>query len=97
MEWPWVSRLRLTECEQRLEKSEAERLRLLDALLGGDRERAQLKREVSAAEALENEQAEEPESGKVEQFTTPFDRLHQRFRNEHAGGKRPAAQYRARA
>lgn len=103
MKWPWVSRYRLEETQQRLETSEQERTRLLDLLLEGAAPRRELARAVEAAEVNEldvmsaelNTAPANEEQGKATAFSTPFDSMQARFRNTFKGGQIPA-QFKAR-
>lgn len=85
MQFPWVSRYRLEEAERRLTKVDEERLRLLDLLLDGAQDRARVQTMVAQVEVAkpveptEREEIEEPAPVNVEQYSTPFDRIEQRF------------------
>ena len=98
MKLPWVSRERLAEAQKRLEAADAERVRLLDLLLGGavpDR-----RRDIAAVEAAD-------ESGNasvsvsvparpVEAFSTPFDRMERRFAQTFPQGAKIPAKFMAK-
>lgn len=95
--WPWVSRYRLEEAERRWNVVDAERLRLLDLLLG----RAAPERRVALEAGLPGV---EPEDGirpmgqgseVSTSFTTPIDRVLARFDQAHRGGRIPV-QFKAR-
>ena len=99
IQFPWVSRERLAEAQKRLDAADAERVRLLDLLLGGavppDR-----RREIAAVEAAD-------ESGNasvsvsvparpVEAFSTPFDRMERRFAQTFPQGAKIPAKFMAK-
>ena len=104
MKFPFVSR-------ERFEAAEAERLRLLELLLGGAPRGAQNRiatlteetlppqpgtvRAVPRVESGTDSGAAEMDSAAPEPFTTPFDRLDRRFAAAQGKGKIPA-EFRAR-
>jgi hypothetical protein len=99
---PWVSRERLEETERRLASSDVERQRLLDLLLSGavpDHTR-QIHQAAEAAYAggiAGTERLEEidNESNQPVPFSTPFDRVLDRFGTTFGKGPIPA-KFRAR-
>jgi hypothetical protein len=94
LKFPWVSRERLEEAEKRLTAADAERLRLLDLLLGGavpDRRPV-----VAQTRTVEPEIDDgirpitnNEDQGTQASFSTPFDRVLSRFDAAHKGGKIP--------
>ncbi len=108
MKLPWVSRERLAEAQKRLEAADAERVRLLDLLLGGavpDRRReiAGAGVDVSRADGREAGATQEAlESGtssparQVEAFSTPFDRMERRFAQTFPQGAKIPAKFMAK-
>ena len=100
--FPWVSRERLEEAERRLTASDAERQRLLDLLLAGavpDRTK-QIQQAAAAAYAgglagTEKMEEIDNESCQPVSFTTPFDRVLDRFGTTFGKGPIPA-KFRAR-
>ena len=107
MQFPWVSRHRLTAAEKALEAANAERRELLERLLDGAPERRQLRETVRRVEAqpaeetyIEPDQPISPppaDQGAVVQFTTPFDRIEKRFDQARANGQPIDARFKARA
>ena len=107
MQFPWVSRHRLTAAEKALEAANAERRELLDRLLDGGGARARRLREtVRRVEAQPAEETyidpDQPispaaDQGAVVQFTTPFDRIEKRFDQARANGQPIDARFKARA
>jgi hypothetical protein len=99
---PWVSRERLEEAERRLEASDVERQRLLDLLLSGvvpDRTK-QIQQAAAAAYAggiAGTERLEEIDNdlNQPVPFSTPFDRVLDRFGTTFGKGPIPA-KFRAR-
>jgi hypothetical protein len=97
--FPWVSRERLEETERRLAASDVERQRLLDLLLSGavpDRTK-QIQAVESAEDVNSISLAEEIDNGSNHPvpFSTPFDRVLNRFSTEFGKGPIPA-KFRAR-
>lgn len=95
MAWPWVSRYRLEECERRLTAADAERVRLLDLLLEGGKDKrvvepAPRRLEVVRPAPIEEDRGEQPEQGAPISFSTPFDRLESRFGKTFQNGAIPA-------
>ena len=93
MQWPWVSRYRLEAAEQRLEQVNAERERLLALLLA--RPEPMQPPPVAAVEAIQEPVNVEQEQGEPAAFSTPFDRLGNRFEQARKSGTIPA-QFKAR-
>ena len=92
MKFGWVRRERLEAAErqlaqvkERLAEVSAERQRLLDALLAGKEDPG-----MSATEASQTESGAAVDSGNMTAYTTPFDRVLNRFGNAFAKGSPPA-------
>lgn len=104
LKWPWVSRHRLEHLEKQLESVDKERRELLDRLLGSGPEARQLRETVRRVEGYEDAEirlepdqpVSLPEQGDVVQFTTPFDRIEQRFDKARRSGKAIDPRFRAR-
>lgn len=100
--FPWVSRERLEEAECRLTASDAERQRLLDLLLSGavpDRTK-QIQQAAAAAyvggiAGTEHLEEIDNDSKQPVPFSTPFDRVLDRFGTTFGKGPIPA-KFRAR-
>ena len=92
--WPWVSRYRLEEAQQRLTAADQERLRLLDLLLEGNSDRERVRAMAASSEVVsisaEERRLEQEERAaaptKVEQYSTPFDRVEANFDRARKGG-----------
>ena len=97
IEWPWVSRHRLEECERRLKAADEERMRYLDLLLEGGEDRRRVQTMVRPAEDPNfASEPQPPPNNEAIAFTTPFDRIEQRFAQSLAGGQRPNPKFRVR-
>jgi len=97
MKFGWVRRERLEAAErqlaqanERLAEVSAERQRLFNVLLAGKEDHGAL-----APEALQTESGAAGDNGNMTAYTTPFDRILNRFGNAFAKGS-PPARYRAR-
>ena len=108
MKWPWVSRERLAEAQKRLDAADAERVRLLDLLLGGA---VPNRRQESALAGVDASRADGREAGvtqeafesgtssparPVEAFSTPFDRMERRFAQTFPQGAKIPAKFMAK-
>lgn len=86
MQWPWVSRARLSDMELRFNQEQAERIRLMNLLME-DKPAGGREAEIKAAEADDGIRPIVPESqGTIEGFNTPFDRLNVRFEQAKKSG-----------
>ena len=100
MQWPWVSRERFMDAERRCAAVDAERRRLLDLLLSPPvpAEEMRAKTVVQRVAEVESERATVAvvESAEPIAFSTPFDRVLNRFDAVRQGKGRIPEQYRAR-
>jgi hypothetical protein len=100
MKFPWVSRERLEEAERRLSASDTERQRLLDLLLSGvipDRTK-QIQQTAAYASGIAGAEQPDETDNELNQpvpFSTPFDRVLDRFGTTFGKGPIPA-KFRAR-
>ncbi len=101
LQFPWVSRERLAEAQKRLEAADAERVRLLDLLLLGERqarrrEAVELPTEWPAKEDGNASVSASNPARPVEAFSTPFDRVERRFAQTFPQGAKIPAKYMAK-
>lgn len=97
MQWPWVSRYRLEEMERRFLAADAERLQLLERLLGAEPVQMGQVRQIPKLVVNPLDEVVTATTGsEPEQYSTPFDRTLSRFADAQKNGSIPA-KFRARA